>query len=406
MKDSLVLLLHGALGELRAEATAAKTELKVKTDDSLASDFAAPSSDSLADLTAATLVARVRWPAVAAVVYSLTGEIIFPDALQHLFTRDVLRAVTTEDLSSPASLSTLEEQHARLTKSSLPSPSLIASLPTLLCAAGSGTLSLAGGAPARSEAAAVRPRYSRTPVTAALAAHYDPASPLHARSTTPPAFPAGRGGGSEGSRGGDSAAEEERAANPAEGLWWSQCYAALRAPEERRRLHQLRCHTALSPEVLGQLLERFFIVDGADIFFNPLPLDTVMEFNQIRSESYRHIVRAPLCLMEIKQRILQSRRQYHYSLSASPPSLKRTRQELGSSARHASSATAAVPAPLGETSGEDRVLTLADLERDVWHIAANCVFFNAPESEFPPTARRFALACTSIIIDFCRSQQY
>eukprot|EP00796_Vickermania_ingenoplastis_P012174 gene12174-8375_t len=48
--------------------------------------------------------------------------------------------------------------------------------------------------------------------------------------------------------------------------------------------------------------------------------------------------------------------------------------------------------------------TVADLERMLWHIAANCVLFNAPETGFRLTATKFATACSRIIQRYCREQ--
>lgn len=55
-------------------------------------------------------------------------------------------------------------------------------------------------------------------------------------------------------------------------------------------------------------------------------------------------------------------------------------------------------------STEQRILTIAELERSLWHIAANCVVFNAPETRYPRTARHFALSCVEILIRYCEKQ--
>lgn len=48
-----------------------------------------------------------------------------------------------------------------------------------------------------------------------------------------------------------------------------------------------------------------------------------------------------------------------------------------------------------------RALTLADLDRMIWQIAANCVLFNAPETCYRATATEFATSCSIIIQDYC-----
>lgn len=52
------------------------------------------------------------------------------------------------------------------------------------------------------------------------------------------------------------------------------------------------------------------------------------------------------------------------------------------------------------------VLTLADLDRMIWHIAANCVLFNAPETCYRATATEFAASCSIIIQDYCIRELY
>lgn len=180
--------------------------------------------------------------------------------------------------------------------------------------------------------------------------------------------------------------------------------------EQRERWQSLR-QEPISPDILTALLQRFTLVGDAAVFMAPVHPSTIMEFNGVQSDPYMTVVRRPLSLMDIKRLILASRREYEF----------RRRQTLGSSSpgssgdhgvatrkRGRASLTAAVSGSesknlriRGGDSDTGIIRTLQELERAVWHIAANCVVFNAPESYYPQTARRFAAACSDIIEEYC-----
>ncbi|KAG5509842.1 hypothetical protein JKF63_07487 [Porcisia hertigi] len=240
---------------------------------------------------------------------------------------------------------------------------------------------------------------------------------------------------------------------------WYALWSSLPSPQARAQLHLLRYATPLSLENFSSLLEQFFMVDGADDFLSPVHAATIMEFAGVRSGPYNTIVRSPLSLAEVRRYIAESHRQYtraavmthpsvaeslagyvstaqsvsgtHTLVSASasltPSALEASHAPVGSSGFPAPSTTATMKAEyrglrrggilsseaLGNdvrslldstASSERRVLTLAELERSVWHVAANCVFFNAPESRYPRTARHFAAACIAIMTRYCEKQ--
>ncbi|KAK7202245.1 hypothetical protein NESM_000295300 [Novymonas esmeraldas] len=238
---------------------------------------------------------------------------------------------------------------------------------------------------------------------------------------------------------------------------WYALWCALPTPQARAQLWVLRYSTPLPPEDVAALLEQFLLVVGADDFLQPVHAATIMEFAGVRSGSYNTIVHAPMSLAEVRRCIADSHRHYVRATAAAaahagdgraapvglqrppwldgatlqstspPPSTTPASSGGGgevlapssSSLRHtrrggaATTTTTTTPAAHGSdvrslldctASSERRVLTVAELERSVWHIAANCVVFNAPESRYPRTARHFAAACISILTRYCEKQ--
>ncbi|KPA75775.1 hypothetical protein ABB37_08307 [Leptomonas pyrrhocoris] len=219
---------------------------------------------------------------------------------------------------------------------------------------------------------------------------------------------------------------------------WYTLWCSLPTTQARTQLQTLRFHTPLPLEDFSSLLERFFLVDGADDFLNPVHAATIMEFAGVRSAPYHSIVRAPLSLAEVRRYITESHRQYARAATISTTTTTTTTttshhehgaegtrtatlagsghglatEEAGRASDTRSPnrsgsgiAGAAAPEFLNwNLSNERRILTIAELERSVWHIAANCVVFNAPESRYPRTARRFALSCVEVIIQYCEKQ--
>lgn len=199
-----------------------------------------------------------------------------------------------------------------------------------------------------------------------------------------------------------------------DGLW-----AFPRSVAEHSRLRRLRYETPLSPEVLSSLIQRFSLVEGADVFFAPVPVGTIMEYNDVRSGPYDGVIRAPLSLMLMKSLVGDARRYYHMfshhqqrniSAAKNPPTAGGgvLANALGGSASTVrvgeADETDGAVSTLCTHSRPDQLLTLAELERAVWQIAANCAVFNAPESFYPTTARRFALSCTALLANYCQSQ--
>ncbi|CAG9570450.1 conserved hypothetical protein [Leishmania major strain Friedlin] len=240
---------------------------------------------------------------------------------------------------------------------------------------------------------------------------------------------------------------------------WYVLWCSLPSPQARAQLHLLRYATPLSLEDFSSLLEQFFLVDGADDFLSPVHAATIMEFAGVRSGPYNTIVRSPLSLAEVRRYISESHRQYARAAmtvranhaegvasvearsrpllgtpSSNPASALATSSTLETS--HAAVAGSGFSAPSMPTStkaeyrglrrggapsagalgsdarslldsaasSERRILTLAELERSIWHVAANCVVFNAPESRYPRTARHFAAACIAIMTRYCEKQ--
>ncbi|GET86779.1 hypothetical protein, conserved [Leishmania tarentolae] len=240
---------------------------------------------------------------------------------------------------------------------------------------------------------------------------------------------------------------------------WHALWCSLPSPQARARLQLLRYATPLSLEDFSSLLEQFFLVDGADDFLSPVHAATIMEFAGVRSGPYNTIVRSPLSLAEVRRYISESHR--HYARTAMTVHVKhaagtanaeaKAHHPLGTPSPNSASAVAASFTPgtsptsdsrggfsaasapsatkaeyrglrrggapsagaLGgdahslldsTASSERRVLTLAELERSVWHVAANCAVFNAPESRYPRTARHFAAACIAIMTRYCEKQ--
>jgi hypothetical protein len=286
---------------------------------------------------------------------------------------------------------------------------------------------------------------------AQMAASHPPPPPL---SSPPPTAGGDRFGGSGGSArtstapcGGASPAPPPPVfpspfaiePDPLDAPWYA-LWCSLPSQQARVQLQRLRFHTPLPIEDFSSLLEQFFLVDGADDFLNPVHAATIMEFAGVRSGPYHSIVRAPLSLAEVRRYITESHRQYaravtahheHSSDNKPNPFPSSSDGTLGSSSihvvkassekghhyrphdfistsddhRNGAGAVADVHALLQWTaSNERRVLTIAELERSIWHIAANCVAFNAPESRYPRTARRFAAACIAIITRYCERQ--
>ncbi|ESL10252.1 hypothetical protein TRSC58_02018 [Trypanosoma rangeli SC58] len=183
-------------------------------------------------------------------------------------------------------------------------------------------------------------------------------------------------------------------------------------PERRQRWRRLR-HESISPDVLISLVQQFALVEGAAVFLAPVHPSTIMEFNGARSGPYGTVVMHPLSLMCIKRRVLASRRDYELRQpekrdAATDASLDggnlptRKRGRVAAAAAVDKNETARKKTPADTNDDEAGVIrTLQDLEQAVWHIAANCVVFNAPESYYPFTARTFAVACTKIIEEYC-----
>ncbi|KEG08020.1 hypothetical protein DQ04_08201000 [Trypanosoma grayi] len=180
--------------------------------------------------------------------------------------------------------------------------------------------------------------------------------------------------------------------------------------EQRKRWHRLR-QEPISPDVLIALVQSFTLVEGAAVFLAPVCPSTVMEFNGISSGPYAEVVVRPLSLMGIKSRVLAARRDYELrkrqtQTNPSPASTdtnattrKRGRPPASTVAMVETSE--ATGANAGVSDDKEAIRTLQELERAVWHIAANCVVFNAPESYYPLTARQFAVACMEIIDGYC-----
>ncbi|KPI83771.1 hypothetical protein ABL78_7187 [Leptomonas seymouri] len=206
---------------------------------------------------------------------------------------------------------------------------------------------------------------------------------------------------------------------------WHTLWCSLPTQRARAQLQALRFRTPIPIEDFSSLLEQFFLVDGADDFLSPVHAATIMEFAGVRSDPYHSIVRAPLSLAEVSRYITESHLQYaravtttHHEHSAGGKSthlavagLGQPKEGAGHSRRRRGSsgcsgnAGADAPGLLNVTSSnERRILTVAELERSVWHIAANCVVFNAPESRYPRTARRFAASCIEILTRYCEKQ--
>lgn len=179
--------------------------------------------------------------------------------------------------------------------------------------------------------------------------------------------------------------------------------------EQQERWHRLR-QEPISPDVLTALLQRFTLMGDAAVFLSPVHPSTIMEFNGVRSGPYVTVVRHPLSLMDIKRWVLASRRDYELRRRHSQNSSSQNAAQRGDATRKRGRVAAASvsgrsePANVGTRGGDDDagvIRTLQELEQAVWHIAANCVVFNAPESYYPQTARQFAAACTDIIEEYC-----
>lgn len=222
---------------------------------------------------------------------------------------------------------------------------------------------------------------------------------------------------------------------------WCALWSSLPTPHARAQLHRLRYATPLPLEDFSSLLEQFYLVDGADDFLVPVHAATIMEFAGVRSGPYQTIVCAPLSLSEVRRYITETHRQYaRAAVSAAAAAELAAHGDAGTDVAHTSSnaraseglAASAAHSPRGiaevrhtrrgaaagntgtaadvqvlldcHASGERRVLTLAELERSVWHIAANCACFNAPESRYPRTAHHFATGCMTVMMRYCEKQ--
>lgn len=228
-------------------------------------------------------------------------------------------------------------------------------------------------------------------------------------------------GGERRDRGARDGGDEQEGMTTVDRLW-----ASIPTPtaELRRQLHILRYETALTPETLFHVLQsRLFLVPGSDVFLAPVPEATVMEYNEVKSERYGRVVFSPLSLMDMKAAVRESRRRLHHHPhhhhchhqmtqpqtrvpgGAEPPSVGSSEAGATSAVVTSASSPFSFPSlPLSLSASDDRVLTIADLERSVWHIASNCAMFNAPESFYPQTGRSFALGCTEALVRYCREQ--
>jgi hypothetical protein len=101
---------------------------------------------------------------------------------------------------------------------------------------------------------------------------------------------------------------------------------------------------------LLELLAVCSAVEGADVFRDPVCPRTIMEYNQSTLGPYGTTIHLPMSLSVIRAMIT-----------------------------------------------ERRITTVSQLESRIWHIAANCVVFNAPEGSFPHLARQFAEKCSRIL---------
>lgn len=214
-------------------------------------------------------------------------------------------------------------------------------------------------------------------------------------------------------------------------------WTTVLSPEQRSFLSRLR-HTPLSPELLISFIQEFSLVDGAPVFFDDVGPEMMMEFHGIQAGPYRKVIAAPLSLLTMKRCIAETRYRYdHYPHLFTHLSSYNDNGEwsLSESQLHGNypntfsdtafakdfapivqqkglNATSVSPTMLPSDRFPERelktydyqLLTLMDLERMIWHIAANCVFFNAPETSFRPTATKFGLACSRIIQEYCLKQ--
>lgn len=211
---------------------------------------------------------------------------------------------------------------------------------------------------------------------------------------------------------------------------------------QRDGLRRLRCETAVPLETLTSLLQRFTLVEGSNVFFDNVGPDTMVEYNGMQAGPYRLVIRVPLSLMAMRRCMVETRHRYDHSLLTSssaathntathdgagmliissnpppplplapPPSSRRLELSYITTQLYQPQLTplprppsSTIPPPAFFSSQDYQLLTLADLERMIWHIAANCVIFNAPETSFRPTALKFATACSSIIQAHCQQQ--
>lgn len=212
------------------------------------------------------------------------------------------------------------------------------------------------------------------------------------------------------------------------------------SPEQRSFLTRLR-QTPLSPELLSSFVQEFSLVEGGPVFFHDVGPQMMVEYNGMQAGPYHKVIAVPLSLLTMRRCVAESRYQYDHcpsrfrhlpsskdndfvltdssnfvhfdSIASASPSITATprREETNRvstasllASRHPFTAGALPDADL--KSYDYQLLTLLDLERMVWHIAANCVFFNAPETLFRLTATKFALACSDIIQQYCMKQLY
>lgn len=203
--------------------------------------------------------------------------------------------------------------------------------------------------------------------------------------------------------------------------------------EQRSFLYRLR-NTPLSRETLMTLFQQFHLVEGNNVFFHDVQPETLVECSGRQAGPYRSVIASPLSLMTIKRCIDESRRQYDRNpellpLSVLPYNAGQPTKEEGhtnqkmphpSSSRQHTTPTNAVGGKNLQTFQSEendssrtlfqlcdyQLLTLTDLERMIWHTAANCVFFNAPETLFRPTATKFAMGCSAIIQQYCSQQLF
>lgn len=141
------------------------------------------------------------------------------------------------------------------------------------------------------------------------------------------------------------------------------------SPAEKSRFHRLRDAQPMASSDLRWIINQFYLLEDSRIFLEEVNGDTMVEYNKMSAGPYRRVILTPLSLHKLQQFLVEGR---------------------------AGAALTDEP-----RRSETRLLTLGDLDRLVWHIAANCVVFNAPENFFITAATQFASKCSKIIFDYC-----